>query len=158
MSDFNKIAAGIGELVTEKNSAYGNSFEKAKDILQILYPEGVKPEQFQDMLALVRLIDKMFRIANKKDAFGESPWRDIAGYAILGISNDENTKKANNINDLDEITANLVDLEPKLTNLTNIDPQVVNKAIFEALVPSLYNKCIQSSNCFCVKCRQNKLK
>ena len=37
---------------------------------------------------MVRVIDKMFRIATDKDAFGESPWRDICGYAILGISND----------------------------------------------------------------------
>ena len=42
-----------------------------------------------DMLAITRVIDKLFRIATKKDAFGESPWRDICGYAILGIANDE---------------------------------------------------------------------
>ena len=29
------------------------------------------------------MIDKLFRIANKKDAFDENPWRDIAGYALL---------------------------------------------------------------------------
>jgi hypothetical protein len=25
----------------------------------------------------------MMRIANRKDAFGENPWNDIGGYAIL---------------------------------------------------------------------------
>ena len=26
----------------------------------------------------------------KKDAFGENLWKDICGYSLLGISNDEN--------------------------------------------------------------------
>jgi hypothetical protein len=34
-------------------------------------------------------IGKLFRIATKKDAFGESPFKDIAGYGILGVANDE---------------------------------------------------------------------
>ena len=29
------------------------------------------------------------KLRNKKDAFGESPWKDICGYAILGIANDK---------------------------------------------------------------------
>lgn len=32
---------------------------------------------------VVRVVDKLFRIANHKDAFGENPWADIAGYAVL---------------------------------------------------------------------------
>ncbi len=36
------------------------------------------------MLALVRIFDKMKRIATQKDAFGESPFKDIAGYGLLG--------------------------------------------------------------------------
>lgn len=78
------IANEIGELVQEKNKAYGNSFGKSGDFLKLLYPDGIKPEQYQDMLLVVRIFDKQMRIANKKDAFGESPYRDIAGYGILG--------------------------------------------------------------------------
>lgn len=89
------IAKSIGELTTEKNEAYGDSFGQACDVLKVLYPDGVKPNQYKDMLAVVRVIDKLFRIANKKEAFGESPWRDICGYALLGIANDEANKKEN---------------------------------------------------------------
>jgi hypothetical protein len=35
------------------------------------------------LLTVVRILDKLFRIANSKDAFNEDPWFDIAGYAIL---------------------------------------------------------------------------
>jgi hypothetical protein len=84
------IGTEIGKLVQEKNKAYGDSFGQACRILEVLYPEGIKPDQYRDALAVTRVIDKLFRLANKKDAFGESPWRDICGYAILGVANDEN--------------------------------------------------------------------
>ena len=86
---FISIANSVGELVQEKNKAYGDSFAKSQEIVRILFPDGVQPGQYRDMLAITRVIDKLFRIATKKDAFGESPWRDICGYAILGIANDE---------------------------------------------------------------------
>ena len=87
--NFISIANSVGELVQEKNEAYGDSFAKSQEIVKILFPDGVQPGQYRDMLAITRVIDKLFRIATKKDAFGESPWRDICGYAILGIANDE---------------------------------------------------------------------
>lgn len=87
---YETIGKEVGSLVDEKNAAYGSSFAESHKILSVLYPDGIKPHQFTDALAIIRVIDKLFRIANKKDAFGESPWRDIAGYALLGIYNDSN--------------------------------------------------------------------
>ena len=86
---YKQIGEEIGSLVDEKNAAYGSSFAESYKILSVLYPNGIKPEQYTDALAIIRVIDKLFRLANKKDAFGESPWRDIAGYAILGVANNE---------------------------------------------------------------------
>ncbi len=77
------IGESIGRLVDEKNRAYGDSFNKAGDFLKLLYPNGVKPDQYGDMLGLVRVFDKQMRIATDKDALGENPWADICGYAIL---------------------------------------------------------------------------
>jgi len=87
---FETIGSDIGKLVQSKNEAYGDSFSQAQKILQVLYPNGVSVDQYQDMLTLVRVIDKLFRVANNKDAFGESPWKDICGYAILGVAKDSN--------------------------------------------------------------------
>jgi hypothetical protein len=81
---YENLGACIGRLVQDKQISYGDSFGKAGDVLKQLYPEGVKPEQYRDMLCMVRILDKLFRIANKKDAFGESPYADIVGYALLG--------------------------------------------------------------------------
>ncbi len=86
---YKQIGEEIGSLVDKKNAAYGSSFSECHKILSVLYPNGIQPEQYTDALAIIRVIDKLFRIANQKDAFGESPWGDIAGYAILGIANHE---------------------------------------------------------------------
>jgi hypothetical protein len=75
--------AAIGKLVDEKNIAYGDSFHQSGRILKVLYPHGIKPEQYDKALYIVRVIDKLFRLATDNDKFGESPARDIAGYSIL---------------------------------------------------------------------------
>ena len=84
-SAYAKIGAGIGALVTEKQAAYGDSFGKSGEVLRLLYPEGISPEKLDDALTVVRVVDKLFRIATARDAFGESPWRDVAGYSLLSI-------------------------------------------------------------------------
>ena len=86
--DYESIGQQVGSLCAEKSEAYGDSFGQACRILEVLYPTGIKPNQYRDALAITRVIDKLFRLANKKDAFGESPWKDICGYAILGMAND----------------------------------------------------------------------
>jgi hypothetical protein len=83
---FAKIAAEIGQLLEKKNAAYGSAFAKAATFLQILYPNGIEPNQYSNVLLLVRIFDKMVRIATDQDALGEDPFMDIAGYGILGVS------------------------------------------------------------------------
>jgi hypothetical protein len=92
-SVFVEIGKKIGELVTSKNAAYGDSFSKSQEILKVLYPDGVKPDQYRDFLTITRIIDKLFRVATQKDAFAESPFQDIAGYSILGVWRDLKDKK-----------------------------------------------------------------
>lgn len=87
---FEEIAKEVGELVKAKNEAYGDSFGETGAFLKLLYPKGIGVDQYDDVLLIVRIFDKLKRIATNKDAFGESPYRDIAGYAILGISKDKN--------------------------------------------------------------------
>lgn len=97
ISEFQKIGEFIGRIVSEKNKAYGDSFNQSYRILEVLYPEGIRVDQYQDMLSVTRIIDKLFRIANNKEAFGENPYQDITGYGILGVArgpkSDEYVKK-----------------------------------------------------------------
>ena len=79
----------LGALMDEKQAAYGDSFGRSEAVLRVFFPDGVQPDQYGDLLAMARIIDKLFRIANQKDAFGESPYQDIAGYGLLGAVRDE---------------------------------------------------------------------
>jgi len=89
---YEQLGQEIGQTVDQKQVAYGDSFGKAGQVLRILYPAGISPEQYDDVLAITRIIDKLFRLATDKDAFGESPFFDIAGYALLGAGRGESQK------------------------------------------------------------------
>lgn len=86
---YEKIGKEIGQLLERKQISYGNSFGRSKDIFCVLYPDGIKPEQYTEMLTLIRIIDKLFRIATNKDQFEEDSFKDIAGYAILMLGQNE---------------------------------------------------------------------
>lgn len=89
MISYEEIGRAIGALVDKKNKAYGNSFHHAGEVLKIMYPEGVRPDQYQRMLYTVRVIDKLFRLATQPKAFGENPVEDVAGYSILMSSGEK---------------------------------------------------------------------
>jgi len=83
------IANDLGKLLKEKYEAYGNSFEESCEVLKILYPEGVEPENYQNLLTITRILDKLFRIATSPKAFNEDPFLDIAGYGILAVASEK---------------------------------------------------------------------
>ena len=84
---YEQLGAQIGKLVDAKQKQYGDSFNRAGMVIRVLYPDGIKPEQYDDMLAIVRVIDKLFRIANGNQG-EENAYRDIAGYGLLGAKKD----------------------------------------------------------------------
>lgn len=74
VNTYKQIADEIADLVTEKQKAYGNSFGEAESFLKLLYPDGIPVEKYKDMLTLVRIWDKIKRIATNKDALGDNSW------------------------------------------------------------------------------------
>jgi hypothetical protein len=90
---YEDTGAKIGRIVAGKNIAYGNSFSESGEILKLLYPNGVKQGEYKTLLAVTRIIDKLFRIATDERALDEDPWKDIAGYAILMVRQKEDVKK-----------------------------------------------------------------
>ena len=86
MSNFAEIGDKVGKLVSDKQRAYGDSFSRSGECLRQMFPEGIKPEQYDDLLTITRIIDKLFRIANNPTAFDENPYQDIVGYGLLGMN------------------------------------------------------------------------
>lgn len=79
------LADTVASTVINKQKAYGDSFGKSGAIMVALYPDGIPPSKMEDALTVVRIVDKLFRIATDRDALGESPWNDINGYALLAM-------------------------------------------------------------------------
>ena len=82
---FSQLGDDVGKLVYDKQLAYGDSFGGSGECLRQMFPEGIKPSQYDDLLTIARILDKLFRLANDPSAFDENPYQDIVGYALLGM-------------------------------------------------------------------------
>jgi len=83
---FSKLGDEVGKLVYDKQLAYGDSFGRSGECLRQMFPEGINPSQYDDLLTIARILDKLFRLANDPSAFDENPYQDIVGYALLGMN------------------------------------------------------------------------
>lgn len=90
---YGALGLEIGHLVELKQAAYGDAFGRSGQVMRVLYPAGIPPEKLEDAAVVIRIVDKLFRIATDRDAFGESPYRDIAGYALLGARRVEASRR-----------------------------------------------------------------
>lgn len=84
--DFYDYCGEVAATLEDKAMAYGNSFQQTGEFIKLLYPSGIPVEAYDDALTMVRMYDKMKRIANnpgRADPGGEDPFHDIAGYAVL---------------------------------------------------------------------------
>lgn len=91
--NYEELGRNIGALIQEKQQSYGDSFHKSGEVMKQLFPNGIPPESYVDALALVRIIDKLFRLATDPGYNGENSWGDIAGYALLRLGDVESKKK-----------------------------------------------------------------
>ena len=85
-----EIAKSVANLVEDKQQQYGDAFGKSEQILKVLYPNGVHPDDYRNLLTITRIVDKLFRLATNNGNDKEDPWRDICGYSLLSLRrNDE---------------------------------------------------------------------
>tara|TARA_B100000900_G_scaffold415468_1_gene445457 strand:+ start:954 stop:1271 length:318 start_codon:yes stop_codon:yes gene_type:complete len=99
---YEELGKSVGKLVAEKQEAYGDSFGKAHKILKVLFPEGIQPDQYLDVLTICRVVDKLFRLATDPSYGDESPWRDICGYSLLSMGKDARETSREEKSRLDE--------------------------------------------------------
>lgn len=142
---YEELGQEIGRLVTEKQAAYGDSFGRSGEVMRILYPEGISPEQTDDALTVIRIVDKLFRVATNKDALGESPYMDIAGYGLLAEMKRRNgsTVQTNNLGQVitctparahgcEQMSGNFIEICCQRCNAVNA-PEVLKERIAKRL-------------------------
>ena len=83
---FSELGNSVGEIVHDKQLAYGDSFGRSGECLRQMFPKGIELNQYDDLLTIARILDKLFRLANDPRAFDENPYQDIVGYALLGMN------------------------------------------------------------------------
>lgn len=83
-----KVGVFVTKNTIDKNRKYGDAARKVTALLYELYPDGISPDQYPNALLLIRLLDKVVRLASytpeSMAADDESPWIDVAGYGLLG--------------------------------------------------------------------------
>ena len=98
-SRYRHVTDSLADLIETKQRAYGDSVGRSSQILRLLYARpdggGIDLQALPDLLLVVRVLDKLSRLATaggQPDPASESPWRDIAGYAILALARSEDDK------------------------------------------------------------------
>lgn len=100
---FEKIATELGKFTDKKNKQYGSSVDATYEMMKVLM-ERYKNEDdtytipqslLKHILLQVRMMDKINRIFNNPSGKGdsESPYKDLAGYSLIGVDMVENNKK-----------------------------------------------------------------
>lgn len=133
MTNLATLGAKLGAFVQIKNAAYGESFGKAGPFLALLCPDGLPTDRFTDALLCVRVFDKLMRIMTRKDAFGESPWLDVAGYGLLGAHKD-GTEPDVEVPDIEVIKARALALEHALCAVINSPHETLKDVLERARV------------------------
>jgi len=88
-----EVAEQIGKFISQKNESYGSAYGFVNKILRDLYAEKVEPNQYLDFVMIARVLEKISRISHHKQAFGEDPWKDIAGYALCRIAEEKTNEQ-----------------------------------------------------------------
>jgi len=86
---YEKLAVEVAKIVKDKNEKYGDSYNDVPKILEFMYPNGIPITSYSDAMFVVRILDKLKRIATKNDKDGENPFKDITGYGLLALSQQE---------------------------------------------------------------------
>ncbi|MEM0201431.1 MAG: hypothetical protein QXD23_03425 [Candidatus Micrarchaeaceae archaeon] len=85
MMSYKEITDNIAQLLDQKEQYYGPTYKEIGDVYAQLF-KSVKSIDAHDLLAVVRMLDKIFRIVHSTDGSTKlDAWNDIAGYAILQI-------------------------------------------------------------------------
>lgn len=99
---FEQMGQDIGAFTDTKQKAYGNSVDKAFELMKVFLREyrnkdntyTIPESLLKHLLLQVRIIDKQNRLFSNPDGdlMGESPYKDITGYGMIGIQMSEQKK------------------------------------------------------------------
>ncbi len=87
--NYEKVALEVASLLKEKNEAYGDAINRTSKIMEILYPNGIEVKDYQRILMIVRIVDKLCRESvtpAKENA------EDLSGYGLRMLAEYDNAR------------------------------------------------------------------
>jgi hypothetical protein len=90
--EFSEIADELATMLAVKNRKYGDSYAKMAHVLPLFYPNGVPADGLLDAVFILRIVDKLMRIASDQRDDEEDPLLDLCGYGILRLREIRNSK------------------------------------------------------------------
>lgn len=86
LTDVKNAVREIYTIVSQKLTYYGpNTIEKGQAIMQNLFPDGIPVSKYPDALIIIRVIDKLCRLAESPESIKDA-WCDISGYGIRRVA------------------------------------------------------------------------
>ena len=79
--NFENIAKQVVDAVQRGNKETGNCITETTKVIRILFPNGIPSGKEQDEAIIVRILDKMFRIANAQGNTS-AIWQELTAYAL----------------------------------------------------------------------------
>lgn len=83
-ANFENVAKQIVDSVKAAERETGNCFTKSTEVIRILFPAGIPPGKEQEVASMLRIIDKMFRIANNPGSTA-TEWQVLSAYALNAV-------------------------------------------------------------------------
>jgi len=80
--EYDEILKEVADKITEKNIQYGDAYSKIPQILEILAPEGIPKDKYEEFPIVQRLIEKICRWFG--DGGNQDLWDDIIGLGLNG--------------------------------------------------------------------------
>lgn len=83
--NFKEKALEVAEMLERKSEEYDAPYDSDNDFLKIMYPNGVAPDKYADMVLCLRLYDTLKKLTKS----GDTKYIEyIAGYGILAMCED----------------------------------------------------------------------
>jgi hypothetical protein len=79
---FKEKALEVAEMLERKSEEYDAPYDSDNEFLKIMYPDGVPPNQYSNMVLCLRLYDTLKKLTKT----GDTKYIEyIAGYGILAM-------------------------------------------------------------------------
>lgn len=83
-----RLGADLGAAV-DRDAVEPNTRMATASTLKSIFPGGIKPEKYLELVSIIDTIRALHRVAIRNDHLGESPWGTIAVEGIAGAARDD---------------------------------------------------------------------